>query len=1236
MNERNVYVALAAEQSGTPYDEMRATMSKLRDRFGITYREFAQQRFYRHPSDRAMDRAVTGYIEREGKQITKVARLTGWSLEEAERRMRATKKRWPNIDFRKYVGYGFYNMTEQEITDKIDGWNSAATANRELVQEATGWPLKRVRTHMTRFQVLYDIIPAYYICYRCWELTDEQAEGYARQKLSAQISARLNKSRDTAILGQKDKFDRIYTSYVRRKFWVNEKSATFDDFLEFAEGLEEAFCKPLGSGGGLGTFKVDLRGDLTVLRAVYDNFYSQPLVLVEESVKQHPAINEFYPNSVNTVRLVTVQDHNGVQVISAGIRFGSNGIVDNFSADGMVSDVDLATGRIATAAVDKKGNVYQKHPYSNKKFVGFELPFWDEIVQTAHDAMAVLPGVNYVGWDIAIGPEFVSLIEGNSEPDLVLVQAPYAPAKEGKRYLFQPWLEIHPAHTPVIDAVRDEARDIQPSDYEPKMSQSKRKIDRPILRDGHGLDSIRKIVKRTVRVPSAKSGVSEVHRDGVRYRLRGGSVTVLGRSPDATSTISIPAAIDGEPVTAIVAQAFENDSALVSITLPESLREVGKRAFANCTALTSVTCAAGTERIRAEAFRGCSNLTSVELPETLAELNSLAFAECSALTSIELPEKVVTINKRTFEGATALTTVGLSYSLARVGMESFKDCVALSSLYYYSKRGISDVMVTDRDLKLVSLPPSIEYIGIGAFQNCGSLESIDLPRLVVDIPDRVFLDCVSLKHVGLNNRLKSVGERTFSGCTSLASLRVPFGCRQIGANAFSAGTTVIASKTSYAAKHAAAANQRWRAPSYEGSRLHSTFVPVGTSDSHAPFYTSDEMDGAVERFEIRPPAFRAVNRGETQAIGEVPPSRFVREDGIYHGEAHVSGEARVMVVGDLMSHVRQQVVAARKPSNAYDFSFDHVRSLFAHADFVTGNLESMVSPSAPYTLEMEHVDARPHLNSPPSFMAALRRAGIDCVTNAQNHVYDAGTRGVLETLDWANRCQLIHTGAYVSSVDPRFVVVSIDGIRVGIVAYLDSARQMMKKANFTKSGLATMFPYFERDRIAEDISAARAAGAEYVIANCHWGREYTAEVTMRQRGFAEMVVEAGADYIVGAHPHCVQPYEVLVASDMRRVPCVWSAGNFISALNVNPPITRDTLVVDLRLRRDEAGKVTLVSNGYHPCRIMNLRDGDDRNYAVVPGFVDLGFADLNQTLAEAQDRIASVVGQEFRTVQPSR
>ena len=105
--------------------------------------------------------------------------------------------------------------------------------------------------------------------------------------------------------------------------------------------------------------------------------------------------------------------------------------------------------------------------------------------------------------------------------------------------------------------------------------------------------------------------------------------------------------------------------------------------------------------------------------------------------------------------------------------------------------------------------------------------------------------------------------------------------------------------------------------------------------------------------------------------------------------------------------------------------------------------------------------------------------------NAQNHIYDAGTRGIFETVAEVNRAQLMHVGVNCGEEDKRYLLLDVNGIKIALLAYMDSARQKMKRVNFSKRGLSQLFNYFDESQIEHDVSSAREDGAEFIIAYCH-------------------------------------------------------------------------------------------------------------------------------------------------------
>lgn len=429
-------VELVAELKGISYDEAQEEMDKLKIKHDILYKEYTKEKLYKYKTKKGLNKRIERIKEKNEKYLQEVCDDAGWTYEKAKSEASRIKKRY-GISYKQYSRYRFYSMSDEEISARLRHWTENTNHYVEQVMQESGWDELRVRRHMKRYSVLYDILQSYYVLYRAWELSDEEMDSYARQKNSETLWSKYNDPEQTRVLADKYLFDEVYKDYTGRKFWVNRNSS-FEEFCEFAEGLENLFCKPIESGGGLGTEKYEVTDDL---RGLYDNLMGKERLLVEECIKQHPEVDEFIPGCVCTIRVVTLMDGDGVHTICAGMRFGYNSITDNFSHDGMVADIDIESGIIITDAIDKKGNVYEVHPISGKRFKGFEIPNWDMVREVTEKAMHVQDGVNYVGWDVAICEDKAVLVEGNAMPDLVLIQAPYAPVKKGMKYLFTPYME---------------------------------------------------------------------------------------------------------------------------------------------------------------------------------------------------------------------------------------------------------------------------------------------------------------------------------------------------------------------------------------------------------------------------------------------------------------------------------------------------------------------------------------------------------------------------------------------------------------------------------------------------------------------------------------------------------------------------------------------------------------------------------------------------------------------------
>ena len=161
--------------------------------------------------------------------------------------------------------------------------------------------------------------------------------------------------------------------------------------------------------------------------------------------------------------------------------------------------------------------------------------------------------------------------------------------------------------------------------------------------------------------------------------------------------------IFGEEVEAIPNCLCYGLSGLTSVTIPNSVKDIGFNAFYGCTGLTSLNIGDSVTAIGQSAFRYCISLPSVTLPESVRIIEYEAFRGCSSLASIDLPNSVTNIGGSAFYDCEGLTSVTISNSVVRVGSSSFYNC---------------------SNLKTVTFGENVSLIGPEAFKGCLSLENV--------------------------------------------------------------------------------------------------------------------------------------------------------------------------------------------------------------------------------------------------------------------------------------------------------------------------------------------------------------------------------------------------------------------------------------------------------------------------------------------------------------------------------
>ena len=333
-----------------------------------------------------------------------------------------------------------------------------------------------------------------------------------------------------------------------------------------------------------------------------------------------------------------------------------------------------------------------------------------------------------------------------------------------------------------------------------------------------------------------------------------------------------------------------------------------------------------------------------------------------------------------------------------------------------------------------------------------------------------------------------------------------------------------------------------------------------------------------------------------------------------------SGTTSILLraVGDIMMHM-PMVRAGLQADGSYDFNhfFEDIRPYLEGADIVTGNLETTISN------EEKGYGGYPMFRTPAALLPALKNAGFNVLTTANNHTFDGKKFGVIHTLDKLEEYGLLHTGSARNQEErDRILIVEKNGIKAGILAYTYGTNGM--EATIPDADLPFMVNNIDEDRIRGDVGRAREEGAEVLIVCIHWGEEYARIPNSFQKETADFLASLGVDIILGSHAHVLQPMErrtvTLEDGTKKEAFLIYSLGNFIS--NQRDPYQDSGVIVDLEIIKDyDRGTIELGEISYTPTWVYRFSRDGKSDYRVLP----VGKYMENEELSgSARERIRSV------------
>lgn len=199
------------------------------------------------------------------------------------------------------------------------------------------------------------------------------------------------------------------------------------------------------------------------------------------------------------------------------------------------------------------------------------------------------------------------------------------------------------------------------------------------------------------------------------------SYAVISEYTGKDSTVNVPASVNDKAVLSIGSYCFSGNQNIKEVVLPDGLRIIEKGAFEDCSALCSVTLPSSLERISDFAFR-CTALEDVVIPDNVAYIGKYAFY-LTHIENVVIPSRVSVVEKYAFYGIRELKTVKLSERLCEIGERAFGGCSSLETVEMYSNVSkFGDYCFSDcRSLKSLNIPSSAETFGSAAFNGCSEL-----------------------------------------------------------------------------------------------------------------------------------------------------------------------------------------------------------------------------------------------------------------------------------------------------------------------------------------------------------------------------------------------------------------------------------------------------------------------------------------------------------------------------------
>src|SRR5690625_1733869 len=254
-----------------------------------------------------------------------------------------------------------------------------------------------------------------------------------------------------------------------------------------------------------------------------------------------------------------------------------------------------------------------------------------------------------------------------------------------------------------------------------------------------------------------------------------------------------------------------------------------------------------------------------------------------------------------------------------------------------------------------------------------------------------------------------------------------------------------------------------------------------------------------------------------------------------------------------------------------EFIFQYVEPFFRASDYVSGNFEHPVALSDDYT----EADKNIHLSAPGKSVDMLKEMNFSVLNVANNHTMDYGEHGRRDTLNLFNETNLdlVGAGRNLEDAEDTISYQNTNEIRIATLGFTDAYAKGFRATEY-RGGILPFDPTIFIPMIGE-----ASENADLGVVHAHWGQEYDNDPTTRQRELARAMSDAGADIIIGHHPHVLQSMEVY-----NDTVIFYSLGNFV--FDQGWTRTKNSAIVQYKLLQDGSGRFEITP--------LNIREAQPR------------------------------------------